>query len=131
MLEIVPDLSIHVLRLPLITDYTEKVSQLIMPLNSGYNKILFFTKQKCIFKHCRKVKTINKNLQWNSASLCNTNISLWGAALERSSEKYFQDKNNVNQWILYCLNLSAAFKNIFCSMKQRFWLYIDSSGIIS
>jgi hypothetical protein len=36
------------------------------------------------------------NFQWNSASLLNTNIGLFGTALKRSPEKLFHGKNHVN-----------------------------------
>ncbi len=35
--------------------------------------------------------------QWNSTSLCSTNISLKVAALKRSTDIYFHGKNDVNK----------------------------------
>jgi hypothetical protein len=41
----------------IIEGATEKVSQLIKPLKSIYNKIICFKELKCILKHFRIVKT--------------------------------------------------------------------------
>jgi hypothetical protein len=48
--------------------------------------------------------------KWNSASLCNTNESLQGAALKRSSEQYLHGQRKANQEVFCCLNLSEVFK---------------------
>jgi hypothetical protein len=42
-------------------------------------------------------KTLATVTMANCASLYNIDISLWGAALKRSPEKYFHDKHNVNE----------------------------------
>jgi hypothetical protein len=46
--------------LSLIVDgATEKVLQFTMPYKSIYNKDFCFNEDKCIFEHCKKVKTVN------------------------------------------------------------------------
>ncbi len=52
-------------------------------------------------------------LKWNSASLCNTNIGLYEAAMKRSSENVFTRKIFQYKWFFSSLNLSVLFKNTF------------------
>jgi hypothetical protein len=43
----------------MIEGATEKVLQFQMLLKSIYSQNLCYNEQKCIFEHCKKVKTIN------------------------------------------------------------------------
>jgi hypothetical protein len=49
----------------IIEGAAENVSQFIILLKSIYDKKLCFSKQKCIFEHCRKVMTINNLYNYN------------------------------------------------------------------
>ncbi len=50
-------------------------------------------------------------------NVVHNNLTGWGSS-ETEKKQFLKYKNNVIVKPIYCLNLSAVFQNIFCSLKQ-------------